>query len=152
MRADYKTLGAMMNNLVIDMTHGGVKIAVSLAKKGKYVIAYDLYSTLDDIDAQMLQIYDVDLIQLEDLIRYKGDMNVIYPIHMPLTFSEIESYNPELNYTFQSHHEAVKDILNGCYQGHMSNRVPTENSLILEAFELCLFNIQCLAESCVVLF
>lgn len=111
MRADYKTLGAMMNNLVIDMTHGGVKIAVSLAKKGKYVIAYDLYSTLDDIDAQMLQIYDVDLIQLEDLIRYKGDMNVIYPIHMPLTFSEIESYNPELNYTFQSHHEAVKDIL-----------------------------------------
>ena len=78
MRADYKTLGAMMNNLVIDMTHGGVKIAVSLAKKGKYVIAYDLYNTLDDIDAQMLQIYDVDLIQLEDLIKYKGDMNVIY--------------------------------------------------------------------------
>ena len=100
-----------MNNLVIDLTHGGVKIAISLAKKGRNVLAYDLYNTLNDIDAKMLQIYDVELIRPDDLSRFKGNMNVIYPIHMPMTFSEIESYNPDLTYTFQSHHEIVGELL-----------------------------------------
>ena len=100
-----------MNNLVVDLTHGGVKIAISLAKKGKNVLAYDLYNTLKPIDGRMLAIYNVEIIKLEDLTNFKGDMNVIYPIHMPLTFDEIKSYNPDLNYTFQSHHEAVRDLL-----------------------------------------
>ena len=100
-----------MNNLVIDLTHGGVKIAISLAKKGKNVLAYDIYNTLDSIDAKMLEIYDVELIQLSDLANFRGDMNVIYPIHMPLSFDEVKAYNPELNYTFHTHHETVKDIL-----------------------------------------
>ena len=100
-----------MNNLVVDLTHGGVKIAISLAKKGKNVIAYDLYNTLKPIDGKMLAIYNIELIKLEDLANFRGDMNVIYPIHMPLTFDEIKSYNPNLNYTFQNHHEAVRDIL-----------------------------------------
>ena len=100
-----------MNNLVIDLTHGGVKIAISLAKKGKNVLAYDIYNTLDSIDAKMLEIYGVELIQLSDLANFKGDMNVIYPIHMPLSFDEVKSYNPELNYTFHTHHETVQDIL-----------------------------------------
>lgn len=100
-----------MNNLVIDLTHGGVKIAISLAKKGKNVLAYDLYNTLNSIDSKMLEIYDVELIQLNDLPNFKGDMNVIYPIHMPLSFDEITSHNPNLNYTFESHHEVIKDLL-----------------------------------------
>lgn len=100
-----------MNNLVIDLTHGGVKIAISLAKKGKNVLAYDLYDTLNSIDGKMLSIYNVELIQLEDLTNFKGDMNVIYPIHMPLTFDEIKSYNPRLNYSFQTHHECIRDLL-----------------------------------------
>lgn len=100
-----------MNNLVVDLTHGGVKIAISLAKKGKNVLAYDLYNTLKPIDGKMLSIYNIEIIKLEDLADFKGDMNVIYPIHMPLTFEEIKSYNPDLNYTFQSHHESVREIL-----------------------------------------
>ena len=86
-----------MNNLIIDLTHGGVKIAISLAKKGKNVLAYDLYNTLNSIDGKMLDVYNVELINLEDLSNFKGDMNIIYPIHMPLTFDEIKSYNPNLN-------------------------------------------------------
>ena len=102
-----------MNNLVIDMTHGGVKIAISLAKKSKNVLAYDIYNTLDSIDTRMLEIYNVDLIRLEDLTNFNGDMNIIYPIHMPLGFDEIKSYNPQLNYTFQSHHEVIGELLDG---------------------------------------
>ena len=99
-----------MNNLVIDLTHGGVKIAVSLSKKGN-VLAYDLYNTLKGIDAKMLEVYGVELIQLDELSDFKGDMNVIYPIHMPLSFDEIRSFNPDLNWTFQSHHEIITEIL-----------------------------------------
>jgi UDP-N-acetylmuramyl pentapeptide synthase len=100
-----------MNNLVIDLTHGGVKIAISLAKKGRNVLAYDIYNTLKSIDRKMLEIYNVDLIQLADLSNFKGEMNVIYPIHMPLSFDEITSCNPDLKYTFQSHHEIVGELL-----------------------------------------
>ena len=100
-----------MNNLVIDLTHGGVKIAISLAKKGKNVLAYDIYNTLNSIDARMLQIYNVELIELKDLADFKGEMNVIYPIHLPLTHDEIKSYNPDLKFSFQTHHEIIKEIL-----------------------------------------
>ena len=61
-----------MDILVIDLTHGGVKIAVSLAKKGEKVFGYDIYNTLKDIDRRMLDVYDVKLIQLEDLADFKG--------------------------------------------------------------------------------
>lgn len=102
-----------MNYLVIDMTHGGVKIAISLAKKGKSVLAYDIYNTLNDIDRRMLEIYDVMLIELSDLKDFRGDVCVISPVHLPLTGDEIIAHNPELNYTFITHHEAVYRILDG---------------------------------------
>ena len=101
-----------MNNLVIDMTHGGVKIAIGLAKKGKNVLAYDIYNTLNVIDRKMLDIYDVWLIEdLSELKTYKGEMRVIHPIHLPLTHDEIIENNPDLKYSFLTHHEIVKELL-----------------------------------------
>ena len=105
-----------MNYLVMDLTHGGVKIAISLAKIGKNVLAYDIYNTLNDIDRRMLEIYDVYLITLEDLKDFKGDICVISPVHLPLTEEDIKKHNPEINYTFITHHEAIFKILEnwGC--------------------------------------
>lgn len=100
-----------MNYLVIDLTHGGVKISISLAKKGNNVFAYDIYNTLKGIDAKMLGIYGVEIITLDDLDNFKGDLKVIYPIHLPLSLDEIKSHNPDLNYTFITHHEAISEIL-----------------------------------------
>ncbi|WP_407423575.1 coenzyme F430 synthase [Methanobrevibacter sp.] len=102
-----------MNVLVIDLTHGGVKIAVSLAKKGKNVYCYDIYNTLKDIDKKMLDVYNVKLIQPNDLKDFTGDLKVIYPIHLPLTNEDIKKNNRNLNYTFITHHKAVAEILNG---------------------------------------
>ncbi len=105
-------MGVLMNNLVVDMTHGGVKIAISLAKKGRNVLAYDIYNTLNDIDRQMLEIYDVYLLEsLEELGRYRGEMRVIHPVHLPLTHEEIIENNPDLTYTFMTHHEIICEIL-----------------------------------------
>ena len=100
-----------MHYLVIDLTHGGVKIAVSLAKKGKIVSAYDIYNTLKPLDREMMGIHDIDIIGLEDLANLKGDITVISPIHCPLNQEEIVKFNPNLNYIFKTHHEAIFDIL-----------------------------------------
>lgn len=102
-----------MNNLVIDLTHGGIKLATSLAKEGKNVWTYDIYNTLNDKDAEMLERYNVESIRLEDMKDFEGDINIIYPVHLPLTADEIRRYNPNLNYTFKTHHECVRDLLNG---------------------------------------
>lgn len=94
------------------MTHGGVKIAVSLAKKGRSVLAYDIYNTLSVIDRKMLEVYGVWLLKdLSELITYKGEMRIIYPVHLPLTHEEICKNNPDLNYSFITHHGIVKELL-----------------------------------------
>lgn len=102
-----------MHYLVIDLTHGGVKIAISLAKTGRIVHAYDLYNTLKPLDREMMEVYDINIIDLDGLKGLKGDICVISPIHSPLTSSEIESRNPDLNYTFLTHHQAIGEILKG---------------------------------------
>ena len=87
-----------MNILVIDLTHGGVKISISLAKKGNSVYCFDIYNTLKDIDRQMLDVYNIQLIQLDDLKNFTGDLKVIYPVHLPLSNEEIKKAdfsNPE---------------------------------------------------------
>ena len=101
-----------MDILVIDLTHGGVKIAVSYAKKGRKVCCYDIYNTLKGIDKRMLEIYNIKLIQLEDLKEFRDKIKVIYPIHLPLTQKDIKKYNPNLKYTFTTHHKAIAELLN----------------------------------------
>lgn len=100
-----------MNNLVIDMTHGGVKITISLAKKEEIVYAYDIYNTLESVDKKMLDVYNVKIIDLDYLNNLKGNLRVIYPVHLPLTKEDIKKYNPNLNYTFLTHHEIIKELL-----------------------------------------
>ncbi|WP_407375336.1 coenzyme F430 synthase [Methanobrevibacter sp.] len=103
-----------LRNLVIDLTHGGVKISSSLAKKGFDVLAYDIYGTLKPIDRKILEETNVRIIKdLGDLRDLEGDLKVIYPIHLPMTPDEIAANNPNLNYYFLTHHEAVLEILEG---------------------------------------
>lgn len=94
------------------MTHGGVKIAISLAKKGRNVLAYDIYNTLNVIDRKMLEVYDVWLLDdLSELEKYRGEMRIIYPIHLPLTHEEITQNNPDLKYSFITHHGIIGELL-----------------------------------------
>ena len=110
------TAGAKLHYVVIDMTHGGVKICISLAKKGKIVHAIDIYNTMKGIDAKMLEVYGVNVIDLEGLVNLKGKVCIIAPVHLPLSKDEIKSYNQNLKYEFLTHHEAIAEILDdwGC--------------------------------------
>ena len=67
-----------MNYLVMDLTHGGVKIAISLAKKAKNVLAYDIYNTLNDIDRRMLEIYDVMLLMIAPPVSFFNNSDTSY--------------------------------------------------------------------------
>ena len=105
-----------MDCLVIDLTHGGVKIAISLVKTKRYdtIYAYDIYKTLNPIDKKMLDVYGVKVIDLETINKNIKNLTVVSPIHLPLSEEDIkkEINNPNINYTFLNHHEAVSLILN----------------------------------------
>lgn len=99
--------------LIIDLTHGGVKIACEIAKKGLFekVYTYDIYKTLKENDLNLLKHYHVENISnLKDL---KGNILIISPIHLPLTQEEIisEIDSNENNYKFLNHHEGVRLLL-----------------------------------------
>ena len=78
-----------MNNLVIDLTHGGVKIAISLAKKGRNVIAYDIYNTLKEEDESLLNTYDIKIIKDLDSFKEEIKSNSIKKIGPAISSSSI---------------------------------------------------------------
>lgn len=104
-----------MEALVIDLTHGGVKIAISLSKTKEYnvIYAWDIYNTLKPIDRKMLEVYGIKLIDLEDIKGKSKNLTIISPIHLPLSEDEIKDKinDSSINYTFLTHHEATGIIL-----------------------------------------
>lgn len=104
-----------MDCVVIDLTHGGIKIAISFAKKKTFenIYAYDIYNTIDKVDKEFLKVYGIKLIKLEDLKNMKNNLTVIYPIHLPLSKQEIKNKinNPNISYSFLTHHQAIKELL-----------------------------------------
>lgn len=127
-----------MNAFIIDLTHGGVKIAIELSKlakkpnnenNSKYalyetVYAYDLYNTLKEEDKLLLQVYNIiilkDLDDLKDKIakspkyeEIKNNPNIIInPIHSSLDLKSILK-NTKMSDSFEiiTHHEGVNLIL-----------------------------------------
>ena len=77
-----------MNTFIIDLTHGGVKIAIELSKLAKKlkdnennseytlyetIYAYDLYNTLKEEDKLLLQVYNIIILkELLDLFIQNG--------------------------------------------------------------------------------
>lgn len=108
-----------MDCLVIDLTHGGVKIAISLKKKNIFnnIYCYDIYNTLNDIDSRILEVFNIKIVKLEDL-KNLNELTVVYPIHLPLTKKEIKKKLNIKNITFLTHHEAVKIILESWSKRH----------------------------------
>ncbi len=101
--------------LIIDATHGGVKLASEFKKQNPLnkVYIYDIYNTLKPNqikDLKNLNIIIANLDEIED-VDY---LNVIYPIHLPLTENEIieNINNPNTNFNFLTHHKAVKLLIN----------------------------------------
>ncbi len=60
-----------MNVFLVDLTHGGVKISVELAKSGNYekIYAYDIYNTLKTPDEDLLKNYEIKIIKSLDGLK-----------------------------------------------------------------------------------
>lgn len=132
-----------MDVLVIDLTHGGVKIAVELKKMNKFenISAYDIYGTITKEDKSLLSSYDVTVLNNEeDIINYinktkSKDLLVINPIHSPFNinnfsknhFDELnnDKYSiNDLDITEITHHESVKLILNNWKKYLKEQKIP----------------------------
>lgn len=116
-----------MNAFIIDLTHGGVKIAIELSKLNnkdnfnlyKNIYAYDLYNTLKEENKNLLEVYNItilkDLDDLKDKIseETKTKNLIINPVHSSLDIKNIlnESNNQNNSFEIITHHEAVKLIL-----------------------------------------
>ena len=83
-----------MDALVIDLTHGGIKIAISLSKKNIFenIYCFDIYNTLDNINREILEVFNIKITDLKDLSYVENDLIVISPVHLPLTQKETKHY------------------------------------------------------------
>ena len=86
-----------MEALVVDLTHGGITIALALKKHFKKVFAWDIYNTLNQKSKKILTKKGIKLV---NKIPKSDNLKIIAPIHCPL--------NLKVDYT---HHEIVKFLL-----------------------------------------
>lgn len=107
-----------MDALVIDATHGGVKLAIEFSKLGKYesVFLYDIYNTLKEEEIARLHLKGVEIVSLEEV---KSDsLLVIYPVHLPLTREEMADRISAERLEFATHHEGVRILLESFFNSH----------------------------------
>lgn len=84
--------------LIVDMTHGGVKLATYFSRLNFDVYAWDIYHTLDEEQKEHLQIIKVKLVDEEFL---KGNKALIVaPVHCKLEYP-----------VDMTHHDAVAYLL-----------------------------------------
>lgn len=89
-----------MKVLIVDMTHGGLKIAAQFSKTDFYdVFAWDIYHTLNQEQKEYLHKNRAKLVD-EKFIKNNNDLLVVAPVHCPL--------DSPVN---MSHHEAVAFLM-----------------------------------------
>lgn len=94
-----------MDVLVIDLTHGGVKIAIGLKKLGVFnnIAAYDIYNTLKEEEARLLEFHNINVINNQnDVNSYFNNLNIsnsnnidiliVNPIHSPFKVPNINNF------------------------------------------------------------
>ncbi|MGN1363688.1 MAG: coenzyme F430 synthase [Methanobrevibacter sp.] len=114
-----------MDYLVVDMTHGGIKIAISLKKQNNEsnVYGYDIYNTLHEDKKRILQLYGI--IMIEDISKLKNikNLNIVSPIHCMLQKDDYKKIiNPDIKY--YTHHDGVKLILNKWTEKMEKSNIP----------------------------
>ncbi|MDR3292311.1 MAG: coenzyme F430 synthase, partial [Methanobrevibacter sp.] len=81
-----------MDVLVVDLTHGGVIIAIKLAELNYFnnIYAYDLYRTLKNQDKRKLLRNNIILINdINELNKNNNELLISYPVHSPLKPNKI---------------------------------------------------------------
>ncbi|MDR2966580.1 MAG: coenzyme F430 synthase [Methanobacteriaceae archaeon] len=90
-----------MKALIIDLTHGGVKIAIELSKLGYFneIFSFDIYKTLKNNEKDLLKSKNINLIDsitsFKNEIKEKNinssELTIVSPVHCPLTAQKIRN-------------------------------------------------------------
>lgn len=111
-----------MDYLVVDMTHGGVKIAIRLSHGNdeNTVYVYDIYRTLDKETKSYLKANNIKFLKRISSLKNIENLIVISPVHCPI---QEKDYRKAINdnITYYTHHDAVGLILQG-WKKSMKNR------------------------------
>lgn len=86
--------------LIVDMTHGGIKLATEFSKMGCEVFAWDIYHTLRDGQIEVLVKTGIKLVDEEFLKSNSNQLILVAPVHCKL------EYPVDL-----THHEAAAFIM-----------------------------------------
>lgn len=87
------------NILIVDMTHGGVKLAIEFSKLGLFnVYAWDIYHTLNQEQKEYLSENSIKLVD-KNFIK-QNNLKVVAPVHSKLEFP-----------VDMTHHEAVQFLM-----------------------------------------
>ncbi|MDR1818617.1 MAG: coenzyme F430 synthase [Methanobrevibacter sp.] len=117
-----------MDALVVDLTHGGVTIAIKLAKLDYFnnIYVFDLYKTLKNHDKKRLLNYD--MIIIEDIDELNGnnqsELLISYPIHSPIKPDEIRKKTKHPKGLNLTHHKTVEFILKQWKKRMMEEKKP----------------------------
>ena len=140
-----------MNVFLVDLTHGGVRISIELAKSGEYkkVFAYDLYNTLKKEDESLLNTYNVRILKELDSFKEELESNsinkikknenekdlIINPIHSSLNIKELLLEISESNkldnedilnqYEIINHHQATGLVLSDWKEESIKQNIKT---------------------------
>lgn len=107
-----------MDVLILDATHGGVKLAIEFSKLNKYenIYLYDIYNTLNKEDRTRLEIKNVQIVNLNEI--KSENILIIKPVHLPLTNKELkEEINVE-NCSVITHHQSIRLLTNDFLKKH----------------------------------
>ncbi|MDR2545671.1 MAG: coenzyme F430 synthase [Methanobrevibacter sp.] len=117
-----------MDALVVDLTHGGVTIAIKLAKLDYFnnIYVFDLYKTLKNHDKERLLNYDIIIIK--DIGELNGnnqdELLISYPIHSPIKPDEIRKKTKHSKGPNLTHHKTVELILKQWKKRMMEEKIP----------------------------
>lgn len=112
----------MMDVLVMDATHGGVKLAIEFSKLKEYenVYLHDIYNTLKEEELVKLDLKNIKLVDLEDVDA--EELLIISPVHLPLSNDEMARRINSKRNTFITHHEGLKILLESFFKNY--DKVP----------------------------
>lgn len=113
-----------MNYLVVDMTHGGVKLCLKLSKdKENTVYGYDIYHSLKQSDLKEIESNNIKLIENIGNLKNLNLLSVISPVHCRL---QEENYKEQINknITYYTHHSGVKLILKTWLNNMNKSNIP----------------------------
>ncbi len=147
-----------MDVLVVDLTHGGVKIAVEMEKLVIFtnVYVYDVYHTLKNNDKQLFEAHNIKILASLDNFRefvannefftdlIDKNLILVNPIHSSFNITNFDSYysknlnhsNNFNNFNNANNNVKIEDDVNLKYKLDLKDKIKVKNELTINELDI----------------